>query len=76
MPVGHTDARGTDQYNLELSERRAHRLRERLVAEFGFAGERIDVKGRREADLRVLGDSEGAHARNRRVEVLRLRSNR
>lgn len=67
--IGHTDRRGPESYNLSLSERRAHTLWERLVDDFGIDGARVDAEGRGESEPRAQGDSESAHARNRRVEL-------
>lgn len=71
--VGHTDARGSETYNLDLSERRAHMVWTRLVHGFGLKAARIDVEGRGEGEPRARGSSESAHARNRRVELKLLR---
>jgi outer membrane protein OmpA-like peptidoglycan-associated protein len=60
--VGHTDAQGSDSYNLDLSRRRAESAR-RFLSTQGIASNRIRTEGR--------GESEpiGTDAQNRRVEV-------
>ena len=67
--VGHTDERGTPEYNLDLSERRADGLRDWFLKEFDFQSERLNADGRGEEELVSRETSEAAHARNRRVEV-------
>jgi peptidoglycan-associated lipoprotein len=64
---GHADERGTDEYNLQLSERRAAAVR-RYLTELGVSGDRIRVVGFGENRPAVEGSSESAYAANRRVE--------
>ena len=65
---GHTDARGNDQYNQRLSERRAQAVADYLI-EAGLARERFTVQGLGKAYPVDTGASDEAHARNRRVEL-------
>ena len=65
---GHTDARGNRQYNQRLSERRARAVADFLI-EAGLAAERFTVEGLGEAYPLDTGNSDAAHARNRRVEL-------
>ncbi len=65
---GHTDVRGTDEYNVWLGEERARRVRD-LMLRFG-APDAIDVVGVGRARPRDPGHSEAAHSRNRRVEFV------
>ena len=65
---GHTDARGTERYNQLLSERRARAVADYLI-EAGLAAERFTVEGLGEAYPLDTGNSDAAHARNRRVEL-------
>jgi outer membrane protein OmpA-like peptidoglycan-associated protein len=65
---GHTDARGNDQYNQRLSERRAQAVADYLI-EAGLARERFTVQGLGKAYPVDTGNSDEAHARNRRVEL-------
>jgi outer membrane protein OmpA-like peptidoglycan-associated protein len=60
--VGHTDATGSDSYNLDLSRRRAESAK-RFLASQGIATTRVRTEGR--------GESEpvGTDAQNRRVEI-------
>jgi outer membrane protein OmpA-like peptidoglycan-associated protein len=66
---GHADTRGTDAYNLELSERRAQKVRE-LMLELGSDAAALDAVGRGKSRPRDLGRTEHAHERNRRVEFV------
>ncbi|TQN32620.1 outer membrane protein OmpA-like peptidoglycan-associated protein [Haloactinospora alba] len=68
--VGHTDSKGTDAYNQNLSEERARTVRELLVEELGNEYS-YEVEGRGSTEpIAVEGgpDDEEARARNRRVE--------
>jgi len=65
---GHTDDVGTDEYNQKLSERRAEAVRGYL-AEAGVSKEILSVTGHGKARPLVPGTSEGARAKNRRVEL-------
>jgi len=72
----HTDSRGTEQYNLLLSERRAHSAKEYLIAN-GIDESRISTKGYGETKLRNhckndVKCTEAEHRYNRRTEVLVL----
>ena len=66
--VGHTDGRGTDEYNLELSDRRADAARNYLIAQ-GVDGSRIRTVGRGEAEPVATNDTDAGRQENRRVEV-------
>ncbi len=65
---GHTDDIGSDNYNLELSERRARSVRDYIV-EVGVDSGLIETKGFGKAKPLVPGTSAQARARNRRVEI-------
>ena len=66
---GHTDARGTDEYNMGLSERRAAIVADYLKAQ-GIAGARITTKGYGESAPAYTNDTDEGMAQNRRVEFL------
>lgn len=68
---GHTDSRGSAEYNLKLSRRRAEHVKELLVEE-GIATERLGAFGFGLA--RPVSDNESlvGRARNRRVEIIIL----
>lgn len=66
---GHTDVRGGDAYNQQLSELRAERVRAVFV-HLGIEADRIDVVGYGRTRPRDSGSSDEAHQRNRRVEFV------
>ena len=66
---GHADLRGTDDYNLQLSQLRAERVRDVLVRDGMDAG-RITPIGYGRTRPRDPGTSPEAHQRNRRVEFV------
>lgn len=70
--AGHTDVRGTDEYNLALSLRRATAVRDYLVTNFGVSRSALEVEGRGKREPLFSGTTEDDHARNRRVEVTRI----
>lgn len=71
MLEGHTDERGTREYNLALGQRRANSARDILVAS-GVAGSRIQTISYGKDRPDALGSDESAWARNRRaVTVVR-----
>lgn len=49
---GHTDSRGSDEYNMDLSQRRAEAVRTWLIQQ-GIAGERLTAIGKGESDPQV-----------------------
>ena len=66
--VGHTDSTGPDNYNRELSERRAYAVLDYLVHR-GVAPQRLTAEGRGESDPRATNSTEAGRQLNRRVEV-------
>ena len=67
--TGYTDSAGSEQYNLNLSLRRAEAVRDALVARGVDAGT-ISLAGRGEADQAVATDDGVREAANRRVVIL------
>lgn len=73
--VGHTDAKGSEEYNLDLSNRRAASVRDWLVAA-GIDPGLFTVEGRGEADPVAPNENEDGsdnpdgRALNRRVEIV------
>jgi outer membrane protein OmpA-like peptidoglycan-associated protein len=67
----HTDSRGSDKYNMNLSERRAKATVQYLISK-GIAKERISGQGFGESEPKVACKSctEEEHAQNRRSEFL------
>jgi outer membrane protein OmpA-like peptidoglycan-associated protein len=66
--VGHTDATGSDSYNMSLSERRARAAENFLVGE-GVTPTRLRAAGRGETEPIAPNETEAGQAQNRRVEV-------
>jgi outer membrane protein OmpA-like peptidoglycan-associated protein len=66
--VGHTDARGTDQYNMQLSQNRAQSAANFLISR-GIAGSRIRTEGRGESEPVASNETDAGMQQNRRVEV-------
>jgi outer membrane protein OmpA-like peptidoglycan-associated protein len=66
---GHTDSRGSDEYNMELSQERAETVRQFLV-EQGVDEQRISAVGRGEQEPIAENDSPENRAVNRRVEII------
>jgi peptidoglycan-associated lipoprotein len=65
--AGHADDRGSDDYNVALSQRRAAAAR-RFLVDQGIAQDRVDVVGFGEERPAMTGNTEDAWARNRRAE--------
>lgn len=65
---GHTDERGTREYNLALAERRANAVRDYMVAN-GVASYRIETISYGEENPVAFGSGESNWQQNRRVEL-------
>jgi outer membrane protein OmpA-like peptidoglycan-associated protein len=68
--IGHTDASGTDEYNMELSRRRAEAVRSRLIQFHGIDGVRLKAEGRGKRELKDPSRPEDGI--NRRVQIRTL----
>jgi len=66
--VGHTDAKGTEEYNRKLSDRRAESAAGFLM-ERDIAPDRITSVGRGETEPVATNETEEGRQQNRRVEV-------
>lgn len=66
---GHTDERGTREYNLALGQRRANAARDILVAN-GIAGSRINTISYGKDRPTALGSDEAAWAQNRNATTV------
>jgi outer membrane protein OmpA-like peptidoglycan-associated protein len=70
--ISHTDSRGTDEFNMELSQKRAATAMDYIVAK-GINKSRLSAKGMGETQLvnrckDGVECSEDEHAQNRRTE--------
>jgi outer membrane protein OmpA-like peptidoglycan-associated protein len=70
LVIGHTDAKGSREYNLKLSQQRADAIREALIKPFGIAPARIEAVGLGEEQL--LNSSDPEDAENRRVQLVNI----
>ena len=68
--VGHTDAKGSREYNLKLSQQRADAIREALMDPFGIPASRIEAVGLGEEQL--LNSAKPDAAENRRVQLINI----
>jgi outer membrane protein OmpA-like peptidoglycan-associated protein len=66
--VGHTDQRGTEPYNMQLSKRRAAAVQQALLAA-GAPADRVRMVAFGERELRCTANDETCFQANRRVEV-------
>ena len=66
--VGHTDATGSDDYNMNLSYRRANSAAQYLQQQ-GVAAGRIETQGRGETEPIASNETTDGQAENRRVEI-------
>lgn len=66
---GHTDSRGTEEYNMGLSERRAKSVADYLIAQ-GISSTRVTTKGFGESAPAYSNETVEGMAQNRRVEFL------
>ena len=69
VAVGHTDSRGSDDYNLGLSLARAKAVKNYLVAK-GLDQGRIKTEGRGKLEPIADNSTDEGRARNRRVEII------
>ncbi len=66
--VGHTDSVGSEEYNLDLSRRRAEAVADYLASR-GVPRDRLRTEGRGESEPRASNATEAGRQLNRRVEV-------
>jgi outer membrane protein OmpA-like peptidoglycan-associated protein len=68
---GHTDNIGANDYNLDLSKRRAAAVKQALVARYHIAADRLSTDGFGASRPVDANDTLEGRARNRRVELTR-----
>ena len=71
--AGHTDDRGSESHNMELSRRRAETVRRYLIEHGGIEPERLEIEAHGEADPLMPEQSDYARRMNRRVEFTPIR---
>lgn len=69
--AGHTDSRGSDEYNMNLSQQRAETVRTYLISK-GIAADRLSAKGYGELQPIASGATDEDRFENRRVELIRM----
>jgi len=67
---GHTDSRGTHDFNMALSKARAQSLADILVKKYGIRKDRLSVVGYGENMPLYPNDSEANMRKNRRIETI------
>jgi outer membrane protein OmpA-like peptidoglycan-associated protein len=67
---GHTDAKGSFEYNIDLSQRRANRVQEFLMDNYGISSRQLRTEALGES--RPLPNIDPENGRNRRVEIVNL----
>jgi outer membrane protein OmpA-like peptidoglycan-associated protein len=72
MVEGHTDWKGADAYNVDLSQRRAQSVVDFLVAA-GIDPERLQVEAYGESRPVATNETDSGRAQNRRVEIRLVR---
>ena len=72
MVEGHTDAIGSDGYNLALSERRAVSVRQTLTEPFAIRPERLAIRGMGETAPVDTNQTPEGRRHNRRVTFINL----
>jgi outer membrane protein OmpA-like peptidoglycan-associated protein len=65
---GHTDSKGSDEYNLDLSKRRAITVKKYMVKTYGFDPNKFMTKGMGERFPVDTNETDEGRANNRRVE--------
>jgi outer membrane protein OmpA-like peptidoglycan-associated protein len=68
---GHTDNVGGDEYNQDLSERRAETVKDFLLL-YGVSADRMRTKGFGESSPVASNDTEEGRSMNRRVEIVKI----
>lgn len=66
--TGHTDSDGSEEHNMDLSNRRAMSVKNALVNDFGVAASRLSTDGKGESSPLVSNDTAINKEKNRRTE--------
>ncbi len=69
---GHTDADGSDDHNMTLSENRANSVMSYLTSKYNIGADRLQCKGLGESQPIDSNDSTEGKANNRRVELVKI----
>jgi outer membrane protein OmpA-like peptidoglycan-associated protein len=68
--AGHSDGKGSGNYNVDLSQKRAEAVRLYLITKFGVGAERLVAKGMGAKQLKNA--KEPLAAENRRVQIVKV----
>ncbi|MDZ7848556.1 MAG: OmpA family protein [Owenweeksia sp.] len=68
--VGHTDMKGSYEYNLKLSRDRARAVVEKLIKDYGIASDRLTPDGVAFLSPKATNQTEDGRALNRRTELV------
>ena len=67
--IGYTDERGTENYNMDLSVKRAKHIEEELISRNPVLNGKLSIVGKGESNPLYKGDDENSFRFNRRVEL-------
>jgi OOP family OmpA-OmpF porin len=67
---GHTDSKGTDAYNMKLSQRRVDNIKKYLVEKLGVSADRLTAVGYGESRPIATNDTDEGRQLNRRVQAV------
>lgn len=67
---GHTDERGTAEYNLALGQKRADAVKTAMTSAFGVDASVVETTSYGKEQPAVQGSNDAAWAKNRRVEIV------
>lgn len=67
--AGHTDSKGSDEYNKKLSQRRADSVKDYLVKKLGLDAKLLTSVGYGESKPVATNDTDAGRAENRRMEA-------
>ncbi len=70
MVAGHTDGKGSDEYNQHLSERRAESVKAYLVAHYQISASNLIAVGYGKSKLKIFNDPFSPE--NRRVQIVNM----
>lgn len=71
--VGHTDSVGSEEYNMNLSKRRAESVKDLLIKKYKIAPERLEAVGKGEGSPVAENGTRQGRAQNRRVELVPIK---
>lgn len=69
---GHTDSKGSDTYNLTLSQRRAQSVIRYLAKSLGVEEDRLLAVGKGESDPIADNSTDAGRQKNRRVQIVNI----